>query len=184
MAQALGQAKLMMVLLGVFAGGRAAARDGRHLRRGRLHGRATHRRDRSAHGARRANDGCSAAGREAGNEAGDLRIGRRIRRRARARPLDRVAALSNSAHNPLLLERDHRRSSVSLRCSRVCFPRAGPVCSIQWKRCEQSNPRLGSTRLRVPMRPASGLSRQIVAARRRTNTRDAFAPRIRPCATS
>ena len=93
MAQALGQAKLMMVLLGVFAGGRAAARDGRHLRRGRLYGGATHRRDRRAHGARRANDGCSAAGREAGNDAGGLRTRHRSWRGTCARPLDCIAAL-------------------------------------------------------------------------------------------
>ena len=71
MAQALGQAKLDDVAARRFCRRRAAAGDGGDLRRGGLHGGATHGRDRRAHGARRANDGCLAAGRDAGNEAGD-----------------------------------------------------------------------------------------------------------------
>ena len=67
-AQAVGQTRLMMWLLGIFAGVALLAREHWDLRRGCLHRRATHRRDRRSHGARRANARCPAARREPGNE--------------------------------------------------------------------------------------------------------------------
>ena len=50
--------RLSVVLISVFAGGRARPRVRRHLRRDVVPGRATHARDRCAHGARRAAPRC------------------------------------------------------------------------------------------------------------------------------
>ena len=55
-AAALGQARLMMTLLGIFRRRSAVAGDGGDLRRGRLHGGTTDGRDRGADGARRADE--------------------------------------------------------------------------------------------------------------------------------
>ena len=52
--QSLGHHRLTMALLGAFAGIALLAGGRRNLWRGRLHGRTTHRRNWSAHGARRA----------------------------------------------------------------------------------------------------------------------------------
>ena len=54
-AQALGQTRLMIWLLGIFAGVALLLASNRDLWRSRIHSRTTNRRDRRAHGARRAN---------------------------------------------------------------------------------------------------------------------------------
>src|SRR5438477_855542 len=91
-----------------FRGGGSAARHGRHLRRGRLHSRATNRRNRSAYGARRANDGHSSAGRESGNEAGGFWIGDWSRRGTCARPLDCITTLRDIRAQSAPVDRDNR----------------------------------------------------------------------------
>ena len=67
-AQALGQARLMMWLARNFRRRRLVARQHRNLRRRRLHCRATHRRNWSSHGARRANARRAPTCRKPGNE--------------------------------------------------------------------------------------------------------------------
>ncbi len=61
--RSLGQQRLTMVLLGVFAGVALVLGGGRNLRRGRLHGRTTHGRNRCAHGPGCANGRRFATGR-------------------------------------------------------------------------------------------------------------------------
>ena len=67
-AQALGQARLMTWLLGIFAGIALLLASNRDLWRSGIHGRTTHWRDRRAHGARCANPRRAAFGCEPGNE--------------------------------------------------------------------------------------------------------------------
>ena len=93
-AKALGQARLMMWLARNFCGSRFGPRQHRDLRRRRLHGRATNRRDRRPHGARGANTRRPATRREPGNEASGERTRARHYCGVRARPVDRGAALS------------------------------------------------------------------------------------------
>ena len=83
--QSLGQERLTMTLLGVFAGIALLLAVVGNLWRRRLHRRAAYRRDWSTHGAGRADAGCTASGRAAGNESGnpwfDYWSGRNICRR-------------------------------------------------------------------------------------------------------
>ena len=74
-----------------FCGRCFVARSNRDLWRSRIHGRATHRRDRRADGARRPNARCAAAHPEPGNETGCDRTRDRDRVSIRARALDCVA---------------------------------------------------------------------------------------------
>ena len=106
----------------------------------------TDRRDWCAHGARRANNGRSAAGRESGNDS--VLFGLVIGVGA-ALALGRLIAsqlYQTSAHNPLLLIATIAvlGGAALLACS---FLRVKRVSSTQWKHCEQSNPRLGSARV-------------------------------------
>ena len=93
----LGQERLTMALLGVFAGIAFVARRCWNLRRGRLYGRTTHRRNRCAHGARRANSRRPASGNPARNESGFHRFDRRTRRHLRGWPIALRAALPDLA---------------------------------------------------------------------------------------
>ena len=122
-AQSLGQARLMMILLGCLCGGRIVARDRRHLRRRRLHRRATHRRNRRADGARRANRGRHAPRLATRDDARRLRSCRGIGGRARARPLAHDDVARSLAARSAPAWRDGGDSRTR-RAARVSLPGA------------------------------------------------------------
>ena len=136
---ALGEARLMMMLLGVFAGRGFVPRDGRHLRRSRLHRRATDRRDRCAHGARRANPRRLAPRRWPGNETGPLRFDHRPRGRARARSIDRLPALRGLGPQSVPARSNGRDPGRRGAASPVSSPPAGPAGSIPSSRCARNS---------------------------------------------
>ena len=95
--QSLGQRRLTMGLAWRVCGNCIVARSRRNLRRCRLHGGTTHRRNRGANGTRRSGQRRFASCRQAGDEPGFNRIRSRSRCNFRNRPIPHRTALPDLA---------------------------------------------------------------------------------------